>query len=44
MKWQARHELSGGVNGGFLFDIEMSAPMPGLTFHFRFDMNGLMFF
>jgi len=27
-------------DGELLFDAEMSEPMPGLTFRFRFGMNG----
>lgn len=27
-------------DGEFMFDVEMSEPMPGLTFRFRFGMNG----
>ena len=37
-----RHQEVDYQHGDFLFNVEMSGPMPGLTLCFWFGMNGLI--
>jgi hypothetical protein len=35
-----RHQNLDHQDGNFLFNFAMSVPLPGLTLHFQFAMNG----
>lgn len=37
-----RHQGLDYHDGDFLVDVEMSGPVPGLTFRVSLDMNGLI--